>query len=523
MNSDVDYNIEPGYSDATLLPMPECTDAYASRHRGFYLVSVFTGVLISIAIYLFTRKGSWESGTKFGLFFGLFVCAAHIVWRLHPRPRNCLAPDVFYIMFYAAFHLSFLVLWVLGIVGTADQAGVRVFFDTEQYPLVMLIVNLGLLGFLFGYELSAPRRETNILPRYRKVPTAAWPVIGLILMLVALLIHLGFILMVGLRTFMSRGYEVYFYMERFTPYYRLWRIQFHIFAFGFAVYITSIALRHGRLFKGKLGLALFIIYLCLLALEGARTRIVSHGMILLLVRHFVIKPIKLKSVIIIILLGLFLFSSIRLVRDAAAFNVPRMVQIVREAQKTGQSHWYDSLVEMGTSVNTVNLTTMVVPGSEHYWHGKSYIQALVHIIPYMSTVTAPTLGLTPSQWLTFTHFGFFGAGTGYSIAAEGYLNFGLPGVFFQMLVLGVIFRRIYARFIRLGSPVSTITFIIAYGLFMITVRNHTNQLVSPLVNVVVAAYLLKSIFVEETLPIGYEHEEPVLYEQQDHEIAPVYE
>lgn len=520
MSSDINYSMEPDYGGTSLLPIPEYEDAYASRHRNLYLLIVLAGIITSIAIYISSREASWEHATAVGLVFGLMVCIAHVVWRLRLRPRNYLAPDVLYILFYAAFHFAFLILWLFGIVGATDPVSAGVFVAPEQYPFVMLIVNLGLLSFLFGYELAAPRRKTNIPTRFRTIPTPIWSVAGLILMLLALIIHVAFIFGVGVRTFMARGYEVYIYMERFSSYYRLWRVQFLIFALGFGIYITSVALRYGRLFRGKFGVILFLIYLCLLAFEGARTRMVAHGMILLTVRHFVIKPIKLKSLLVIIILALFAFSSIGLVRNTAAFNVPEMIKMIREAHKTGQSHWYDSLAEMGSSINTVNLTAIAVPELEPYWHGRSYLQAIAHIFPYMSTITAPYLGLVPSQWVTITRFGYFAAGRGYSIAAEGYLNFGLPGVFFHMMFLGVLFRRIYARFATSVSPVSTLTFIVTYGLFMITVRNHVNLLIAPLVQTIVGIWLLKNLFGEEVVQVGYE--EPVLYEQQDYEGALTY-
>ncbi len=403
----------------------------------------------------------------------------------------------------------------------SSRAGVRVFRAPEQYYLVMFIVNLGLLGFLFGYELAAPRMKINALARIRKIPTASWTIVGILLMLLALIIHIGFIFKIGIHTFLTEGYTVYIRIERYTEYYRLWRIQFQIFALGFGIYIASVALRHKRLLKGKIGITLFSIYMCLLALEGGRTQMVTHGMILLLVRHFVIKRIKLKSLIIIAVCALMAFSALKIVRNVAAFNVPKMFEELSRARKLGETHWYDSLVEMGSSVNTVNLTTMLVPENEPYWHGRSYIQAIVHIVPYLSGILGRYLGFGPSGWLTYTHFGREAAGTGFSIAAEGYLNFGLLGVFIHMACMGILLRRIYARFAATMSPASTLVFIVAYGLFMITVRNHINLLISPLVRIIVAGWLLKSFCGEEVVSPNYE--ESVLYEQEDYGRTLVYE
>ncbi|MHC4094657.1 MAG: O-antigen polymerase [Planctomycetota bacterium] len=502
------------YSDAPLLQVHEFGDVYAGRHRTAYLCVIIAGIAISLVLYKLTAGLTWEYTTKVTLVFGLFVCIAHITWRVRSKPRNYLAPDVFYIIFYATFHFAFLALWFFGIVDANSRAGQRVFRAPEQYYLVMFIVNLGLLSFLFGYELAAPKKKIDVSTKIRTLPTTSWTLAGTAIMLLALIIHLAFIFGIGIRTWLTEGYEVYMRMERYSQYYRLWRIQFHIFSLGFGVYITSVALRHGRLFKGKFGIMLFLIYLCLLALEGGRTHMVTLGMILLLVRHFVIKRIKLKSLIIIAICALIAFSSIRIVRDVAAFNVPKMIEILKHARETEQTHWYDSLVEMGSSVNTVNLTTMLVPGREPYWHGWSYVQAVVHIIPYLSGKLGTYLGFGPSGWLTYTHFGPESAGTGFSISAEGYLNFGLPGVFFHMAIMGIVLRRIYARFATMTTPANTLIFIVAYGLFMITVRNHVNLLITPIFRIIVVAWLLKSLCgEEEVVPTAYE--EPDLYESED--------
>ena len=514
MSDNTDYSMISDYSDAPLLQVHEFGDVYASRHKTAYLCTVIAGIVISSVLYKLTAGLNWEYSTKVTLVFGLFVCIANITWRLRSKPRNYLAPDVFYVIFYAAFHFAFLALWFFGIVDASSRAGQRVFRAPEQYYLVMFIVNLGLLSFLFGYELAAPKEKIYVSTKIRALPTASWTLAGTAIMLLALIIHLAFIFGVGIRTWLTEGYEVYIHMDRFSQYHRLWRLQFLFFSLGFGVYITSVALRHRRLFKGKFGITLFLIYSCLLALEGGRTQLVSIGMILLLVRHFIIKRIKLKSLIIIAICALIAFSAIKIVRNVAAFDVPKMIDLLKHARETEQTHWYDSLVEMGGSVRTVNLTTMLVPGREPYWYGRSYLQAIIHIFPYMSSTLGPYLGFNPSGWLTYTHFGRGAAGTGFSIATEGYLNFGLPGVFIHMAIMGILLRRIYTRFATMTSPANTLIFIVAYGIFMITVRNHIDLLVSPLTKIAVVAWLLKSLCgEEEVVPTAYE--EPVLYELED--------
>jgi hypothetical protein len=83
-----------------------------------------------------------------------------------------------------------------------------------------------------------------------------------------------------------------------------------------------------------------------------------------------------------------------------------------------------------------------------------------------------------------------------------------------MAIMGIVLRRIYARFATMTSPANTLIFIVAYGLFMITVRNHVNLLITPIFRIIVVAWLLKSFCGEEEIvPASYE--ESVLYESED--------
>jgi hypothetical protein len=123
---------------------------------------------------------------------------------------------VFFVLFYAAFHFAFLALWLFGIVDASSRAGQRVFPASEQYYLVMFIVNLGLLSFLFGYELAAPKRKMGLSARIRTIPAASWTIAGTILMLLALIIHVAFIFGIGIRTWLTEGYQVYIHTDGYN-------------------------------------------------------------------------------------------------------------------------------------------------------------------------------------------------------------------------------------------------------------------------------------------------------------------
>lgn len=393
------------------------------------------------------------------------------------------------------FHFGYLTFWALGIIPEFRD----VFWFPALYPKTMFIVNLGIVGFLFGYELAAPKRRNYDFSAV-KVPTTGWIFVGLSLMMFAVFIFSVGIIQVGLEALTAVGGRAFRGVRGFD---RLWVLRDRIFALGFGIYIISVALKHGRLFKGKLGITIFAIYFFAMIMKGGRTSLVIVGMVLLLARHYLIKPVKLRWLIAIMIGSIFLFGVMRIARGATAFSVTRMVEEVRYAKKTGQTHWYDTFVEAGSSVKTINMTIALVPDEFPYMHGRSYVSSTIHIIPYLQGVVgrvSPFWAVSAGDLIQLTFAGPEDAGLGFAIVGEGYINFGLVGAFFQMVFIGWFLRRIYVGFASSLSPSRALVFFVSLGIFMMVVRNTTNTLFAPLAHIIVLAWLLKVLLGENELP-----------------------
>ncbi len=481
---------DTGFSQYTeaYSPISVWQGAGSNPYRGIYLFWLLLAGLFSLGIYTGFSEANWEFATKVATVFGLFMCVVHFWYMTRVKPVNFLAPDLIFLFAYIMFHFGYLFLWTLKIVPSSDD----VFFYPRLYPKTMFVVNLGIVGFLLGYELSASKRTIETSHTI-KIPTNGWTIVGLLLMVFSLTIFFVYVAIIGFETFVAKGSLIIARMEDYIPNPRLWRLRVRIFAIGFGVYSTSIALRHGRFFKGKLGLSIFAFYMLLTLLSGARTPLVISGMILLLVRHYLIKPIKLRWLAVIVVCLGFVFMGMRLFRDKVAFDIGKIASELKYAEGTDFVHWYDPFVETGSSVSTINLTMELVPLRQPYWRGRSYLQTVIHIVPYLQGTLGSGLGLGPAQWLTWTTKGPDAAGTGFSIAGEGYLNFGLVGVLFQMVFMGFVLRRIYAWFISTMSPGACLVFFVSFGIFAMSVRNHVSLVITPLFQVIVFAWLLKKL------------------------------
>ncbi|GAH68230.1 unnamed protein product, partial [marine sediment metagenome] len=132
------------------------------------------------------------------------------------------------------------------------------------------------------------------------------------------------------------------------------------------------------------------------------------------------------------------------------------------------------------------------------------------IIPFLQGKVIHLLGVGagPAKWLTVTVFGPTASGTGFSIAGEGYLNFGFAGVLFQMFLIGVAMRRIYVWFASSLSPTSSLIFFLSLGIFIISVRNHMDVLLHPLSQVVIFTGLLNFILgTQKLMPLDLDYDQ----------------
>lgn len=126
-----------------------------------------------------------------------------------------------------------------------------------------------------------------------------------------------------------------------------------------------------------------------------------------------------------------------------------------------------AVMEIGGVVSLVANVLRWVPADESYRYGMSYIRALVEAVPNIGRTSARSMrenaekmqgggaidvsSLRPADWYTykinrwmFEH----GGGSGFSVVAEAYMNFGPAGVALVFIVIGGLLAYLDARDIR---------------------------------------------------------------------------
>ncbi len=132
-----------------------------------------------------------------------------------------------------------------------------------------------------------------------------------------------------------------------------------------------------------------------------------------------------------------------------------------------------TLSEMGASIQPLMRTMYIIPNSQDFRYGESYMYAVSTIIPNIGIwkIHPATKHSNLGNWLKdYYNLPF---GPGYSIVAEAYYNFGYYG-FIMMFFLGCGFTKIFLyaqkRFI-LSSPIRTVMAIVFLWLTVKMVRN----------------------------------------------------
>ena len=484
---------------------------------GWLLLAVFLSAFIFIHY-----QNRPDTSVRPSLYVYLLVFVTHIFFRMKSNFHlNILSPENMFILLYTLFHLGYVGLYGFGLAPYSE----RTFYYYTSIPKAMFIVNLGFISFLMGYELLGSRCSAPRIPGPVQRPNAGWCTFGLIFMVIGLTAHLVTIISIGISTFKMYGYGVFSNIGKFAPpvIKYVWANSLHVMILGVVIYTISSALRYGKVFNSKLALGLLIVYLFLVATEGDRGPILYLLAPVLLVRHYLIKPISVWVLVGILVVFFTLFTVIGpLVRNVqgAAFNPSKILGLYRAQKAAGEITWMNPLFEMGGSFKIVNMVAEDVPSVEPYWYGASWRDAAFHIVPFLQgfAVGRGWGRIAPSMWLTYTYFGLSAAGTGFTMTAEGYLNFGYFGVFLELFFFGAFTRWLAVRFSLRPCAMWGIIMVGCIGLSIMVIRNHTQVITQNLMKMFVMGFLLNKIIGNEPVYTG-EYEPEIPYESY----LPVYD
>ena len=218
---------------------------------------------------------------------------------------------------------------------------------------------------------------------------------------------------------------------------------------------------------------------------------------LILYNNFV-KPFTKKQLIIVALGGmvvLSLLSYIRQTRNSSnrSMNITNMLLDDNGAVQT--------IAEMGNTMFCMIHTMEFVPAEEDYRYGKSYAYSFTTLIPNLGfweehpAKKEANLG----EWLTNKME--LSYGSGYSMVAEAYMNFG-PYGFIMMYILGFFFASMFgvleSAIKKKNAPVIVFTLIV----FWMSLRLPRNSFIGLVRSLFYYGFLLYLIIKNKKKPIA---------------------
>ena len=231
---------------------------------------------------------------------------------------------------------------------------------------------------------------------------------------------------------------------------------------------------------------------------GGRTRSVILITLMLILYNNFVKPFTKKQLIIVALGGmvvLSLLSYIRQTRNSSnrSMNITNMLLDDNGAVQT--------IAEMGNTMFCMIHTMEFVPAEEDYRYGKSYAYSFTTLIPNLGfweehpAKKEANLG----EWLTNKME--LSYGSGYSMVAEAYMNFG-PYGFIMMYILGFFFASMFgvleSAIKKKNAPVIVFTLIV----FWMSLRLPRNSFIGLVRSLFYYGFLLYLIIKNKKKPIA---------------------
>lgn len=190
---------------------------------------------------------------------------------------------------------------------------------------------------------------------------------------------------------------------------------------------------------------------------GGRTPAVILVVLLILLYHYCVKKITFKGILILSLFSFFFLSLLSVVSYLRS-QEDRSMEAYLQYDMSGNNPAVDALAEMGGTMFCLIKTKNIVPDYEDYRYGRSYLYSFTTFIPNIGfwEIHPAKREANLGEWLTSTLR--LSYGTGYSMCAEAYINFG--GLcWIMMFLLGGLFGNLLGiENIRLKNDLALLVF-----------------------------------------------------------------
>lgn len=347
--------------------------------------------------------------------------------------------DVFFLLGYLILHFQIPFMESLGIeINQPDYVFVNKRVVNYATWLSTMVLLFWLLGFVLFLKKSKKLRMQN-QSTFQKIP-----VIKLDYLLVFFLFL--FLVTVG-NDFLSGAYNgtvnwgtgaaYVFIVLQAILYLRI------IYFFINSSHIKSPQKIISQLFQNKIFVFILCLYFLMFFLIGDRGPIMQVCILIISSYSIFIKKTSLKVLLLVVLVGSFLFTLIRMGRTSDVTNVQGKNIIERGIENLSTSdESFNPTEELASSVRILYRALDLVPERHPYLYGTTILFDVTAIIPFgastfVSLTDLPLMYQSSPNFFTIIGQGsFFTYGEGSEIIADLYINFGIYGVIITIFFFG---------------------------------------------------------------------------------------
>jgi len=451
------------------------TSAY---ERPIGLLAAFVYLVIAILLALASDmrelgRLSWDIvALSVGAFF--LMAIGHVLLRRLLSGR--MDPFSIDLGFLGGFFLFNLGIWAQVSVGWIP---IRMMVDlpgASNAARALVLSVAAVPGFLAGYLLGRtlqPHVPVSSERRFYLSPNVGR--IGFVVFVLAVTFRVAYIFFViGPSAFFSSSY-VTVGLDR-TLGGRFYNVSETLATIGVSTMAVGYAVVRGRL-APKAFWPIFIFFVLLLLVDGERGTVLWMILGLVIARHFLLKRISWKWVLIGGVILTFVFAGVRVARALPTRSLESLVNAVmgKKSSVSVQS----TLTETGGSFAITCRTMNYIPLSEDYKYGKTALSALWSTVPGLSgavqhMVSADTdwaYYVPPAEWLTYRELGYGAtSGLGFNSVAEAYLNFGVMGVPSMFLLMGLFLAWLEFRTLNHPTVLRLVLLSLSFGLVFYSSR-----------------------------------------------------
>jgi hypothetical protein len=467
----------------------------AGRRPGRILV--IGTILCVLASWIAWRQYAGDPTPRAFLPMVVSILAMLVIWfvnkLLGEKPQNWLSPDVVFVLMFSVFHFSYIVYYAFGLV-MYDQ---EVFFNPEKAPNAVFFSQCCLAVFLVAYELAGAlypshRSAAQLTPCDRRIIPASQAIV-----LVAIIFMLTAMASVGI----GRLMQDYTLMTEigYTPLGRFFWVAHSLGVVGLVLHCAASGLTRRRAMSGLLFPVLALGFIVFVLLLGDRGGFIQVAIIPVVAFYYFQRKIRWRWAAGMGLALMFAMGVVGAARTRVTLDVRGMLQ---EYQVQAARAEYDfvsrTLIEFGFSLKTVVIAMDLVPEEYPYWLGRSHLDGLQYVVPnVIPGLVRGGRGLV--AWLNEEAFGSmrWTHGRGGSIAMEAYVNFGFLGGALWFIVVGLLYRILYERFLARPNFLRAVLLLAGIVCLMLWVRNSSALVPRLLMWPLLAAWILQFIWKPE--------------------------